>query len=163
MLTSAQQTILVSAIRAESDSTVVTALENRDDTILANWYNQAGTKIGWKSAVTEDEIMQNGFDWTQVDNLTVGKARIWDWMFNNQQRAINPSKANIRAGIDEAWKGTAAMLAVRAAVYVHCKRVATKAEALFATGTGTMESPALLGWQGTLTPLDIAYAFNANP
>lgn len=163
MLTSSQQTTLVAAIRAETDPVVLAALENRDDTILANWYNQASTKIVWKTAVTEDEIMQNGFDWTQVDNQTIGKARIWEWMFHSTNRTINPSKANVRSGIDECWKGTAAMLAVRAAIYVHCKRMATKAEALFATGTGTTESPALLDWQGLLSPLDIAYAFNANP
>lgn len=100
--------------------------------------------IVWKTSVTLDEIMQNGFDWTQVDNTTVGKARIWEWMFANESKAINPSKLNIRAGIDEAWKGTAAMLAVRASVYAHCKRAATKLEKLFATGTGSDASPATL-------------------
>jgi len=114
--------------------------------------------IVWKSSVTNDEIMQNGFDWTQVDNQTVGKARIWEWMFSNDQRTVNPSKLNVRAGIDEAWKGTAAMLAVRAAIYVHCKRVANRAEKLFSTGTGTDASPATMGFEGKMSYHDVQQA-----
>ena len=104
----------------------------------------------WKTSVTQDEIMQNGFDWVQVDNLTVGKARIWEWLFDDQTNSINPSKLNVRAGIDEAWKGTAAMLAVRAQVYVHCKRAANLLEKLFATGTGTDANPATMVIEGSI-------------
>ena len=106
--------------------------------------------IVWRTSVAQDEIMQNGFDWVQVDNLTVGKARIWEWLFDNQSATFNPSKVNVRAGIDEAWKGTAAMLAVRAAIYVHCKRSANKLEKLFATGTGTDASPATMTIEGSI-------------
>ena len=166
MLTTAQATVLATAIKADTDPAVVAARDNesgRIDTLLADLYNQPSATVVWKSSVTQDEIMQNGFDWTQVDNTTVGKARIWEWMFNNDMRSINPSKANVRAGIDEAWKGTAAMLAVRAAVYVHCKRLATKCEALFATGVGTEESPSVMGYEGTITGYDVSVAMNANP
>jgi hypothetical protein len=114
--------------------------------------------IAWKTSVNLDEIMQNGFDWTQVDNQTVGKARIWDWMFSNATRTINPNKANVRAGIDECWKGTAAMLAVRAAVYVHCKRPALRGEKLFATGTGTDASPASMAYEGDIGFMDVQIA-----
>jgi hypothetical protein len=94
----------------------------------------------WKSLVSQDEIMQNGFDWVRVDNLSVGKARIWEWMFDNAGATINPSKANVRAGIAEVWKGTAADNAVRQAVFNHCQRLATRAQKLFATGPGTTTS-----------------------
>jgi hypothetical protein len=105
----------------------------------------------WRTSVTQDEIMQNGFDWTRVDNLSVGKARIWEWMFDNQEVIINPSKANVRAGIDAVWVGTAADLAVRAAVYVHCKRLASVFEKVFATGVGSDANPALLTVEGPLS------------
>lgn len=107
--------------------------------------------IVWRTSVTWDEIMLNGMDWARVDNLSVGAARVWDWMFQNSARAFNPSKPNIRTGIEAVWKGTAADLAVRAAVYGHCKRTATRAEALFATGTGTTESPATMAFEGAIT------------
>ena len=112
----------------------------------------------WRTSVSQDEIMQNGFDWTQVDNLTVGKARIWDWMFNSSNKSINPSKLNIRAGIDAAWVGTAAMLAVRAIIYTHCYRKANILEKLFATGTGTTASPATLVIEGGINYQEILVA-----
>lgn len=114
--------------------------------------------IVWKTSVTRDEIMQNGFDWVDVDNLTVGKARIWEWLFANINQTINPAKLNVRAGIDECWKGTAAKLAVRAQVYVHCKRKANRFEKLFATGSGADESPATMAIEGTLNYSDVQQA-----
>ena len=114
--------------------------------------------VVWKTRVTRDEIMQNGFDWVQVDNLTVGKARIWEWLFANGQNSINPAKLNVRAGIDEAWRGTAAMLAVRDAVYVHCKRSANVLEKLFATGTGSNASPATMAVEGSLPYYEVQSA-----
>ena len=95
----------------------------------------------YRTVVSVGEVMLNGFDWTRVDNLSVGKARIWEWMTTakeiNDEFVFDPSKSNIRAGINETWKGTAGDLAVRAAVYLHCFRAATIAEQLFATGAGT--------------------------
>lgn len=115
--------------------------------------------IVWRTRVTQDAIMQNGFDWTRVDNLAAGPARVWEWLFANADRSINPSKANVRAGIEAVWKGVAADLAVRAAVYVHCKRNATRAEKLFATGAGTDATPATLVFEGNLGYQDVLDAW----
>lgn len=104
--------------------------------------------IVWKTDVSVDEIMRNGMDWARVDNLSVGKARIWEWL--GRLGTINASKVNVRAGIDATWVGTAADLAVRAAVYVHCKRSATVLEKLFATGTGSDASPATMMIEGVI-------------
>lgn len=118
----------------------------------------------WKSRVTEEEIMQNGFDWVQVDNLTVGKARIWEWFFKSTG-AIDPSKANVRAGIIECWSGTAQRVAVQAVVFGHCQRRATRAEKLFATGAGTSVSngtgPATMSFEGNLSYQDVEQARNS--
>lgn len=159
MLTTEQKQALQTAVNA--DPAFAALPHNSDGAFaIASAFNlQADPAfVVWKTRVPRDEIMQNGFDWVQVDNLTVGKARIWEWLFANAQTAINPSKPNIRAGIDEAWKGTAAMLAVRAAVYVHCKRNATRAEKLFASGTGTDASPATMGFEGNLNYYDVMQA-----
>lgn len=106
------------------------------------------TYIVWKTSVPIDEIMRNGMDWVRVDNLSVGKARIWEWM--GRLGEINPSKINIRAGIDATWASTPDDLAVRAAVYTHCKRSANRLEKLFATGTGSDASPATMVIEGVL-------------
>ncbi len=112
----------------------------------------------WRTDVPADEIMRNGMDWTQVDNLTAGKARIWDWM--TRLGTLNAAKPNIRAGIDACWVGTAQMLAVRTAIYVHCNRAATRFEKLFATGTGTTQAPATMVLEGVVGYQDIEAARN---
>lgn len=161
MLTPAQKATLSAHITASGDLNVIpNTLDGAYEIATLLGLPAAPTFIVWKSSVTQDEIMQNGFDWLRVDNLSVGKARIWEWMFNNAERAINPSKANVRAGIEETWKGTAPDLAVRAAVYVHCKRLATRVEKVFATGTGSDAEPATLTHEGPVSYQDVFDARN---
>lgn len=115
----------------------------------------------YKTKVSRREVLENGFDWTRLDNLSVGKARIWDEIFLPEEgsnlQTLNPSKSNVRAGINAVWVGTAQDLAVRAVVYGHCQRKATVAEKLLkASGAGTFvgssgEGPAVLGFSGLLT------------
>ncbi len=149
-LTTAQQLALKTAVEADvtlnafphtADGAYALAEALKADSVPA--------AIVWKTSVAIDDIMRNGMDWARVDNLSVGKARIWDWM--SALGTINPSKINIRAGIDATWVGTAADLAVRAVVYTHCKRTANKLEKIFATGTGTDVSPSTMAVEGSLT------------
>lgn len=154
MLTTQQQQTLKNAILADP------ALDAFPATLDGAWeiarvFNQLSDPafIVWRTSVPLDEIMRNGMDWTRVDNLNVGKARIWEWM--GRLGTLNAASPNIRAGIDATWVGTAADLAVRAMVYTHCKRTATRAEALFATGAGTTEFPATMGYEGNLSYQDV--------
>jgi hypothetical protein len=114
--------------------------------------------VVWRTSVPLEEITGNGFTWTLVDALSAGTARIWEWMFDNASRSINPSKANIRQGIADVWSGTAGKLAVQASVLSNCKRNATRAEKILATGTGTTESPAVMGFEGALSYQDVEQA-----
>lgn len=119
-LTPAQRTALKAFI--DNDPELAAYPMNQDGYLdLANRLNQEATPATfyvWRSSVPIDEIMRNGMDWTLVDGLTVGKARIWEWL--GRLGAIDASKVNVRAGIDEAWKGTgAALVAVRANIYAH--------------------------------------------
>jgi len=159
-MTPAEISTLRVAVLASQNVDIAAARDARNDTELARLLNLPSTFVVWRNSVSQDEIMQNGFDWVRVDNLSVGKARIWEWLFDNENSAINPSKANVRAGIDEAWKGTAADVAVRAAVYVHCKRFATFAESMLATGTGTNAVPGLLTFDGSVGINDIGAMLN---
>lgn len=159
-LTESQSAALKAAILA--DQNLSTWVQERRDDLIAAYYNEPASPafIVWKTFVTQDEIMQAGFDWVRVDNLSVGKARIWEWLFDNSQAAINPSKANVRAGIAECWKGTAADLAVQAAVLAHCRRACNRVERLFATGTGSEAVPGLMTFEGMVSPFDIALTLN---
>lgn len=156
-LTTEQLATLKAAIAADP---VLNALPNNTDSAfeIAYQMNQPASPdfIVWKSNVSVDEIMRNGMAWDRVDNLSVGKARIWDWM--TRLGTLDASRANIRAGIDAAWVGTAADLAVRATVYTHCKRKATRCEKLLASGTGSEAGPATMTFEGNLSYQD---AFNA--
>lgn len=160
-MTPAQLQTLKADIEADQ---VLNAFPNNSDGAfeIAKAYNLNASPnfTVWKTSVSQDEIMQNGFAWVEVDNLTVGKARIWEWMFQNTSRSINPSKANVRAGIAECWSGNAARNAVQAVVLGHCKRLATRAEKLFATGTGSEAVPATMTFSGPLSYADVEIARN---
>lgn len=107
----------------------------------------------WRESVSQAEIMNNGFDWVRVDNLSVGKARIWEWLFKSTN-TINAAKANVRAGIEETWKGTAADLAVREAVYAHCREAASHIKKLFAVAATA--PPVTSGTLGSVTNVAVA-------
>lgn len=154
MLTSQQIIQLRAAIFTSPPAALLLSAGNAPG--LRAHLNTASAFVVWRRRVTQDEIMQNGFDWVRVDNLSIGKARIWEWLFANADRAINPSKPNVRSAIDETWKGTAADLAVRAAVYVHCKRLASEAERMLGTGTGTDLAPGNTTWEGEISDHDAA-------
>lgn len=165
MLTPAQITALGAAIVADP---TMNAFPNTADGAfaLAAYLNQPVTPAFyvWRTAVTTNEIMRNGFDWTRVDNATTGKARIWEWMV--QAGTLDPSQANVRAGILAAWPAASADLAMRRAIFAHCQRPATRAERLFATGTGTTVTeqgvgPAVMDFEGNISFQDVLTARGA--
>lgn len=162
MLTTAQLQAIKAAIDADQ---TLSAYPNDPDGAfaIADELNKEASPafIVWKSSVTQDEIMQNGFNWTLVDALSVGSARIWEWLFGNSDKSINPSKANVRQGIVDVWSGTQAKLTQQATVFGHCKRNATRLEKLLATGTGTTESPATMGYEGSISYQDVVLARNS--
>lgn len=150
MLTPAQKDTLKANIQATPTANQLYVDGNL--TGLADYYNalDGGPFIVWKSFVSRDEVMLNGFDWARVDNLSIGKARIWEWLVMGPTGGFNASKVNVRAGIDAVWVGSAPDLAVRTAVYVHCKRSASRLEKLFAAGTGSDAVPATMAVEGVL-------------
>lgn len=93
----------------------------------------------WKTSVSIQLLLQEGLVWTEVDNLTVGKARIWDWM--SRMGSINPSSPNIRAGLTEAFSQSPLTTANSVPLL---KKTATVAQKLFSTGTGSNGSPATI-------------------
>jgi hypothetical protein len=155
-LTVGQRTALAANITASSEFNAIPHTENGAYAIADAYNTPTSAFVVWKTSLNADEVMRNGIDWTRVDNLSVGKARIWEWM--SRLGSFDCSKTNIRSGIDAAWVGTAADLAVRAYVYTQCKRLATRVEKLFATGTGTDATPALLVFEGAINYRDVADA-----
>ncbi len=160
ILTDQQMQGIATAVRAEPS--LADAVANRLDDDIRGWCNAAASPAYtvWRTSVSQDEIMLNGFDWTRVDNLSVGKARVWEWLFDNDAKSINPSKINVRAGIDQTWTGGAADQAVRAAVYTHCKRTVSNVERIFCAGTGSDAVPGTVGPEGPITTNEVSFILN---
>ena len=97
----------------------------------------------WKERLTWEEIRNNGFVWLEVDGLTPGKARIHEWMFkpSGNDGVVNISKQNIRAGIEECWKGNAGRLAVQASIFAHGQKKANHVEKCFAVASVAPPTP----------------------
>jgi hypothetical protein len=160
-LTPAQNTAFKAAVVA--DTTLNTLPPTADSAFeIARQFNLLATPdfFVWRSSISIDEIMQNGFDWTRVDNLTIGKARIWEWM--TAVGTVKPNQANVRAGVLAVFT-TAADLANRLSVFGHCQRQATRAEKLFSTGAGTTTTdqgvgPATMTFEGNLSYQDVTTA-----
>ena len=133
------------------------------DFAIAAAYNLTATPnyFVWKPSVVVNDLMLAPFDWTRVDNLTVGKARIWDWM--GQVGIIDPSQANIRAGINACFSVAVGDAPCRQAMFNGSQRLATRVEKLFATGTGTATTdlgvgPSVMGFEGPLSYQDVSAA-----
>jgi hypothetical protein len=113
----------------------------------------------WRTSISRRDCQSEGFDWTQADNLTTGQARVWDWLFDGDSQSMNPSESGKRAGVSECWKGTAAKVANATFVLNQCKRSATQAEKVLATGTGTQAVPATMTFEGAVSVGEIAGMF----
>lgn len=152
-LTLAQKQI----IKADLDADVtLSAFPNTPDGNfeIAKAYNLASNPafIVWKTSVQPEEYRM-GLVWTEIDGLTTGKARIWDWITASMTAPFNAADSNIRQGIADAF---AANTTTRANLLATAKRTATRAEKLLATGTGSDGSPGTLVFEGKLTHDDIA-------
>lgn len=158
-MTPEQLQTLKAAILNETDQAFVALRSAGETGAMAEWFNQPSTVVVWRSRVARNDVTVDGFDWTQVDNLTTGQARIWDLLFADGP--IDPSEAGKRAGIRECWKGTAGKVAVGTFVLTQCKRFATRGEAVFATGAGTTASPSVSIAGGSISNDDIVQALNA--
>lgn len=158
-LTKAQRTTLAAHIRASADAEVIAALATRNDTAMTAIYNTDSSFIVWRPTVSV-EAYRDALDWTEVDNVTAAKARIWEWATGGMTLPLESGKANVRAGLAQCW---AANSSTRAALLVVAKRAATLGESIYATGTGTGAAPGDLVFDGLLSTGDIGRSLNENP
>lgn len=155
-LTSNQRAIFRTVLLADMDPAVVAARNARNDTEVARLYNLDSAFIVWRTLIMPAEYRE-AVTWTEVDALATGKARIWEWITGGMTLPLDASKASVRQGLADCW---AAGSATRAALLAVAKRPATKAEAIFATGTGSNASPGLLVFEGAVSIEDVGRALN---
>lgn len=149
MLNESQLAVLKANIMA--DPTLAAYAEIRADARITEAYNAVASPsfVVWKPDVRPSEIPAV-FTWTEIDALTNGKARIWEWM--RLLPVLDCRIANVRQGLSDAFS---AATNTKAAALAFVKRNALRGERLFATGTGSDASPGLLVVVGNLTDTDI--------
>lgn len=130
------------------------------DAEIADAYNLPANPAWtvWRSAVDATEYRAaiiGGSGATQLDALTASKRDSLFWAVSD---TLNPSDADVRAALDD-FCGSQNTL--KAAIATAHKRTSTRAEKLFSTGTGSVASPATMGFEGSLTYQDIEAAKNA--
>lgn len=166
MLTPAQKQIIKTWLNANA--------QQMNDQEAATALNAALSPVFYvyRSFVPAKEVLTNGFNWLLIDNLSVGKARIWtevrETFGNNQVDGLDFSNLGCRDAINECWKGTTAMISQRNVIYSHGYRAASVVEKLLATGAGTApvndgdgSGPAVSGYEQPLTAQDVADSYNS--
>ena len=141
---------------ALADQTASALMADGNDMALAEWFTTTeAAYIVWKSDLRPDTVPQV-FVWTEIDALTNGKARIWEWM--RLMLTLDCRIANIRKGLNDAFTGATA---TKAAVLAFIKRSATHAEKACASGVGSDASPAILDFVGSVSSNDCITIRNA--
>lgn len=117
---------------------------------VADWYNVVTSPDWWvwRTDVSSDELYDAVFETNgglQLDALTASKR---DSLFKLMDRSFDASLPAARANIDD-YCGSQNNL--KAALQAVQKRLATRAEKLFSSGTGSSVSPATMTFEGVLT------------
>jgi hypothetical protein len=108
----------------------------------------------WKTNVPTSEC-KKAMVWTEFIGRSVGERDAWTFMLSNG--FINPSDSNVRQGILDIFSGGTGA-ASRTALTALAKRLATRSEQLFSTGTGSNASPATMAVEGRLSYQDVLTA-----
>ncbi len=155
-LSESQLIVFEADLLANTNPEIVAAIAVRDDTKVAEIYNSESSFIVWRESIEPDEYWE-ALDWTEVDNLTAGKARIWEWVTQGMTFPINAAKANVRAGLNNAFNNTNS----KANLLDIAREPASLIESLFATGAGTLASPGVRTYKGTVSVSEVGRILNA--
>lgn len=166
-LSPAQLQVLKADILADP---VLSARPNTADDAyaIAMAYNTTATPDFWvlRTSVREAEYTSmpspdgTFWSWPAFIARSLQEQNAWTRMFMGTG-AVNPSLPNVQQGFADIFSGTQnAAPAQRAHLLACSRRKATRAEKLFATGTGSTAAPATMGYEGSLTYIDVQNARN---
>lgn len=156
-LTTAQRATLKAHIQGNSDTNAL--FVSGDLSGLAALMNAAASPAFWvwRTSVTKNDLVQSvsvdGTTFTWVGNgfitRSVGEQTAWRELFNGDE-SVNPSLANVRQAFSDIFSGTGNAAANRTHLLAIARRLTTRTERLFATGTGSTASPGTLVIEGVL-------------
>ena len=159
-LTSAQKATVAAYILA--DPVLSLKPHNSDgDFDIAIALNQLASPnfIVWTMGALPVAFSHALWDWTRVDNLSVGKARILDYMI--AAASIDLNRATVRAGVNSAFSVTVADAPCRNAIWLTGSRSGSIVEKLLVTsGAGIAPTdlgvgPGVLGFVGPIGQQDV--------
>jgi len=112
----------------------------------------------WRTAVPKKELVQStsgdGTRFTWAGNgfisRSAGELTAWQELFNHIQE-VNPALPNVRQAFSDIFSGSGNAAANRTHLLAIARRLATRAEKLLATGTGSTASPGTMTFEGQLT------------
>lgn len=123
----------------------------------------------WRTSVTKSELVQSTgpdgttFNWTGNGFIgrSAGELAAWQELFD-ASGSVNPALANVRQAFADIFSGAGVAAANRTHLIGVCRRLATKAEKLFAVGTGSAASPATMatGCEGVVTIQNVVDALS---
>lgn len=111
----------------------------------------------WRSDVSTEEV-RAVLVWSEYDTLSASKQNAFEFLCSNH--IVNATLPNVRQGIASIF-GAPQQSGNLAALTGVAKRKATRAEKLFATGTGSLASPATMGFEGSISFQDVQDARNS--
>jgi hypothetical protein len=139
----------------------VSAVPNTGDgnAAVAGYYNQTAVPAWtvWRTDISKDEVNQ-AVDWAEVVGLTTNNILCFAAL--KDQGRINGANASIRTAFNQIFPA-ATKPNTNAALLALSKRTARNVEKLFSTGTGTVASPATLGYEGAVSGSDVEAARNS--
>lgn len=157
MLTTAQLQALKADILLDG---ALASLPNNSDAAftIAAAYNQLASPnfTVWRTDVPVKDA-KKATVWTEYIGRSQGERDAYQFMLSNG--ILDASDTNIRQGITDIFSGPTGAN-TRAALTAIAKRFATRAEKLFATGTGSDAAPAVMSFEGTLSFQDVEQARN---
>lgn len=113
--------------------------------------------VAWRTTVPTADA-KKAMVWTEFISRSAGERDAWQFMLSNG--IINAADPNVRQGIQDIFSGPNGAQS-RGNLVAIAKRMATRAEAVLATGTGTDVAPGTLTFEGTLSFQDVEAARNS--
>lgn len=147
----------LAALKADIQSSFAGATNDDDSNFLiAAAYNALASPAFrvWRTKISRSEVMRN-FVWTEFIGRSQGERDAFQFMLS--QESISGADVNIRQGFADIFSGAAGTTS-RAQLTAMAKRDASRAEKMFAVGTGTDASPATMTFEGLVTYQDISAA-----
>lgn len=144
-----------------ADATLTGAVAVGDWPAVAIRLNEVASPafIVWRTNVTRGEIYHQTsaegttWSWTTYKAQSQAEQGAWTQMFMGDQ--ANFALPNLRAGIGAIFGAANAQTIHALAI---AKRSAKYGEKALASGTGTLASPATMGFEGDIQPADVAAA-----